>query len=143
MKNITKIAAVVLLLGVFSSCTKGDKWKKDSKKDKAQYYYSTDFKQSNQAILGLDVKTIDVLYSTFFYEGKVLKYKMVAEKYADKKSEVLAYEEGVADVNKDLHITFKPQSTSSYTGHFENDKKNYKVSILGEEHGELNFILKK
>jgi hypothetical protein len=54
----------------------------------------------------------------------------------------LVYEEGVANVDDDLNILFIPDSnpTGSYTGYFQNDKKNFKVSLPEVYNREINFL---
>tara|TARA_Y100000385_G_scaffold267140_1_gene302997 strand:+ start:2986 stop:3156 length:171 start_codon:yes stop_codon:yes gene_type:complete len=54
----------------------------------------------------------------------------------------LVYEEGVANVDDDLNILFIPDSNpnSFYTGYFENDKKNFKISLPEVYNREINFL---
>lgn len=99
--------------------------------------------------MGVDIDDIDLLYTVFFYEGKTLKFKLVAEEMIavseKEKGNVLAYTEGIAQVDKDLNILFVGDTgtSSSFSGYFENEKKNHKAIIPGLENRELNFILKK
>ena len=72
----------------------------------------------------------------FFSKKKVWRYKLVIESFyiqydIDRSYKALVYEEGVANVDDDLNILFIPDSnpTGSYTGYFENNKKNFKVSL--------------
>ena len=148
------LSALFILLFIFtlSSC---DKWK-EKEKD-AYYYYSTDFKSDNlksgsRTILNINIDDIDILYTVFFHERKVWKYKLVAESSeiqnrSDKSDNILAYEEGVAQIDGDtiggdLNILFIPDSnpSDSYSGYFENDKKNFKVSLPGLYNREINFV---
>ena len=151
MKKVTLVSLGFLLALGFTSCGKWD----GKKKDKADYYYSEDYRDAEGTILSIDVAEIDVLYSAWWYEGKTLKYKLVAEEEGEKTEscygckedygKVLAYEEGRADVDDQLNITFVPDKnpTETYTANFENKKNNYKVYLPGLETRELNFILKK
>lgn len=130
-----------------SSC---DKW--EEKEKDAYYYYSTDFKSDNlksgsRTILNINIDDIDILYTVFFHERKVWKYKLVAESSeiqngSDKSENILAYEEGDANVDDDLNILFIPNSnpSDSYSGYFENDKKNFKVSLPGLYNREISFL---
>ena len=143
------LTALFILLFVFtlSSC---DKWKEKEKE--AYYYYSTDFKSDNlksgsRTILNINIDDIDILYTVFFHERKVWKYKLVAESSeiqngSDKSENILAYEEGDANVDDDLNILFIPNSnpSDSYSGYFENDKKNFKVSLPGLYNREISFL---
>lgn len=140
MKTLTTLFTLAILFSI-SSC---QKWSKE-KKEKASFYYSTDFKTGEGTVMDVDVKDIDYLYTAFFYEGKALKYKLVAErKTPDQKNEVLAYQEGDAVVDESsLEIQFKPNSGVSFTGAFENEKKLHKATIPGLELRDLNFVLKK
>lgn len=140
MKTLTTLFTLAILFSI-SSC---QKWSKE-KKEKASFYYSTDFKAGEGTVMDVDVKDIDYLYTAFFYEGKALKYKLVAErKTPDQKNEVLAYQEGDAVVDESsLEIQFKPNSGVSFTGAFENEKKLHKATIPGLELRDLNFVLKK
>lgn len=140
MKTLTTLFTLAILFSI-SSC---QKWSKE-KKEKASFYYSTDFKTGEGTVMDVDVKDIDYLYTAFFYEGKALKYKLVAErKTPDQKNEVLAYQEGDAVVDESsLEIQFKPNSGVSFTGAFENEKKLHKAIIPGLELRDLNFVLKK
>ena len=93
------LSALFILSFIFSlsSC---DKWEE---KD-AYYYYSTDFKSDNLksgsgTILNINIDDIDILYTVFFHERKVWKYKLVAESSeiqnsSNKSDKVLAYQEG-------------------------------------------------
>ena len=136
MKKLLFLTLILSTVVSVSSCIKCD-----DKDRKSKDYYSVDFKDLENDILGIDVADIDVLYSSFYYEGKTLRYKLVAEE-ADN---VLAYEEGQAVVDSDLNITFVPDAnpTEVYHGYFENDKKNYLVSLPEMETRELKFVLKK
>jgi len=130
-----------------SSC---DKWEENEKN--AYYYYSTvfkpvDLKSNAETILNINIDDIEILYTVFFQEKKVWKYKLVIESFEiqndiDRSDKVLVYEEGVANVDEDLNILFIPDSnpTSSYTGYFENDKKNFKVSLPEIYNREINFL---
>ena len=145
------LSALFILSFIFtlSSC---DKWEKKEKD--AYFYYSTDFKlvdlkSGAGTVLDINVDDIDVLYTVFFYERGIWKYKLVAEtsdtqKGSDKSDEVLAYEEGEANVDGDLNILFIPDSnpSGSYSGYFENDKNNFKVSLPGLYNREINFLEK-
>lgn len=129
-------ALFILSFITLSSC---EKW--EDKEKEAYYYYSTDFKpvdlKSNaETILNINVNDIEILYTVFFQEKKVWRYKLVIENLdiqndIDRSDKVLVYEEGVANVDDGLNILFIPDSnpTGSYTGYFENDKKNFKVSL--------------
>ena len=140
-------ALFILSFITLSSC---DKW--EDKEKEAYYYYSTDFKpvdlKSNaETILNINVDDIEILYTVFFHEKKVWRYKLVIENFDiqndfDKSDKVLVYEEGVANVDDDLNILFIPDSnpTGSYTGYFENDKKNFKVSLPEVYNREINFL---
>ena len=124
----------------------------EDKEKEAYYYYSTDFKpvdlKSNaETILNINVDDIEILYTVFFNEKEVWRYKLVIENFdiendIDKSDKVLVYEEGVANVDDDLKILFIPDSnpTSSYTGYFEIDKKNFKVSLPEIYNREINFL---
>ena len=140
MRTLTVLCTLAALMSI-SSC---QKWSK-GKKEKASFYYSTDFKAGEGSIMDIDVKDIDYLYTAFFYEGKDLKYKLVAERgTSDKKNEVLAYQKGDAIVDESsLEIQFKPNIGEPFTGVFENEKKVHKATIPGLELRALNFILKK
>lgn len=143
------LSALFILSFIFtlSSC---DKW--EEKEKDAYYYYSTDFKSDNLksgsgTILNINIDDIDILYTVFFHERKVWKYKLVAESSeiqngSNKSDKVLAYEEGEANVDDDLNILFTPDSTpsGSYSGYFENDKKNFKVSLPGLYNREISFL---
>ena len=143
------LTALFILLFIFtlSSC---DKW--EEKEKDAYYYYSTDFKSDNlksgsRTILNINIDDIDILYTVFFHEKKVWKYKLVAESSeiqngSDKSENILAYEEGDANVDDDLNILFIPDSnpSDSYSGYFENDKKNFKVSLPGLYNREISFL---
>ena len=143
------LSALFILLFIFtlSSC---DKWK-EKEKD-AYYYYSTDFKSDNlksgsRTILNINIDDIDILYTVFFHERKIWKYKIVAESSeiqigSNKSDKVLAYEQGEANVDDDLNILFIPDSNPSvsYLGYFENDKKNFKVSLPGLYNREISFL---
>ena len=140
------LSALFILSFIFtlSSC---DKWEE---KD-GYYYYSTDFKSDNLksvsgTILNINIDDIDILYTVFFYERKVWKYKLVAESSeiqngSNKSDKVLAYEEGEANVD-DINILFIPDSnpSGSYSGYFENDKKNFKVILPGLYNREISFL---
>ena len=143
------LSLLVVLSFIFtlSSC---DKW---GKKQKDVYlYYSTDFKSvDSKSVLGtvldVNVDDIDILYTMFFHERGIWKYKLVAESSeisncSGNSDEVLAYEEGEANVDGDLTILFIPDSnpSGSYSGYYENDKKNFKVSFPGFYNGEINFL---
>ena len=140
-------ALYILSFITLSSC---DKW--EDKEKEAYYYYSTDFKpvdlKSNaETILNINVNDIEILYTVFFQEKKVWKYKLVAksseiQNRSDKSDNILVYEEGVANVDKDLNILFIPDSNPNgfYTGYFENDKKNFKVSLPEVCNREINFL---
>ena len=140
MRTLTFLFTFAILFNI-SSCKK---WSKE-KKEKASFYYSTDFKAGEGRVMDVDVKDIDYLYTAFFYEGKALKFKLVAERATvDQKNEVLAYQEGDAVVDESsLEIQFKPNSGVSFTGAFENEKKLHKATIPGLELRDLNFVLKK
>ena len=143
------LSALFILSFIFtlSSC---DKW--EEKEKDAYYYYSTDFKSDNLksgsgTILNINIDDIDILYTVFFHESKVWKYKLVAESSeiqngSNKSDKVLAYEEGEANVDDDLNILFIPDSnpSGSYSGYFENDKKNFKVSLPGLYNREISFF---
>jgi len=143
------LSALFILSFIFtlSSC---DKW--EEKEKDAYYYYSTDFKSDNLksgsgTILNINIDDIDILYTVFFHERKVWKYKLVAESSeiqngSNKSDKVLAYEEGEANVDDDLNILFIPVSnpSGSYSGYFENDKKNFKVSLPGLYNREISFL---
>ena len=143
------LSALFILSFIFtlSSC---DKW--EEKEKDAYYYYSTDFKSDNLksgsgTILNINIDDIDILYTVFFHERKVWKYKLVAESSeiqngSNKSDKVLAYEEGEANVDDDLNIQFIPVSnpSDSYSGYFENDKKNFKVSLPGLNNREISFL---
>ena len=145
-------AIIILSFITLSSC---DKW--EEKEKEAYYYYSNDFKSENlksgsRTILNINIDDIDILYTVFFHERKVWKYKLVAESFeiqnrSDKSDNILAYEEGVAHIDGDtiggdLNILFIPDSnpTGSYLGYFENDKKNFKVSLPGLYNREISFL---
>ena len=140
-------ALFILSFITLSSC---EKW--EDKEKEAYYYYSTDFKpvdlKSNaETILNINVNDIEILYTVFFQEKKVWKYKLVAksseiQNRSDKSDNILVYEEGVANVDKDLNILFIPDSNPNgfYTGYFENDKKNFKVSLPEVCNREINFL---
>ena len=143
------LSALFILSFIFtlSSC---DKW--EEKEKDAYYYYSTDFKSDNLksgsgTILNINIDDIDILYTVFFHESKVWKYKLVAESSeiqngSNKSDKVLAYEEGEANLDDDLNILFIPDSnpSGSYSGYFENDKKNFKVSLPGLYNREISFL---
>ena len=143
------LSALFILSFIFtlSSC---DKW--EEKEKDAYYYYSTDFKSDilksgSGTILNINIDDIDILYTVFFHERKVWKYKLVAESSeiqngSNKSDKVLAYEEGEANVDDDLNILFIPVSnpSGSYSGYFENDKKNFKVSLPGLYNREIIFL---
>ena len=143
------LSALFILSFIFtiSSC---DKW--EEKEKDAYYYYSTDFKSDNLksgsgTILNINIDDIDILYTVFFHERKVWKYKLVAESSeiqngSNKSDKVLAYEEGEANVDDDLNILFTPDSnpSGSYSGYFENDKKSFKVSLPGLYNREISFL---
>ena len=143
------LSALFILSFIFtlSSC---DKW--EEKEKDAYYYYSTDFKSDNLKsesgkILNINIDDIDILYTVFFHERKVWKYKIVAEaseiqNCSNKSDKVLAYEEGEANVDDNLNILFIPDSnpSGSHSGYFENDKKNFKVSLPGLYNREINFL---
>lgn len=149
MKKLITLSTLCLFILSFSACEKDKGWgKKESKED---FYYSTDYKEAEGEILGFPIEEIDQLYSVFFYEHKVLKYKLVLENKEsnnsscfDKCDEVLAWEEGQALVDDAFNITFVPDKDPSakYYGQFENEKKNYTVTLPSLETRELNFILK-
>ena len=140
-------ALFILSFITLSSC---DKW--EEKEKEAYYYHSTDFKpvdlkSNSETILNINVDDIEILYTVFFQEKKVWKYKLVAESSeiqnrSDKSDNILVYEEGVANVDDDLNILFIPDSNpaGSYTGYFENDKKNFKVSLPEVYNREINFL---
>ena len=140
MRTLTVLFTLAILFSI-ASC---QKWSKE-KKEKASFYYSTDFKAGDGNVMDIDVKDIDYLYTAFFYEGKALKFKLVAERATvDQKNEVLAYQEGDAVVDESsIEIQFKPNSGVSFTGAFENEKKLHKATIPGLELRDLNFVLKK
>ena len=143
------LSALFILSFIFtlSSC---DKW--EEKEKDAYYYYSTDFKSDilksgSGTILNINIDDIDILYTVFFHERKVWKYKLVAESSeiqngSNKSDKVLAYEEGEANVDDDLNILFIPVSnpSGSYSGYFENDKKNFTVSLPGLYNREISFL---
>ena len=140
-------ALFILSFITLSSC---EKW--EEKEKEAYYYHSTDFKpvdlkSSAETILNINVDDIEILYTVFFQEKKVWKYKLVAksseiQNRSDKSDNILVYEEGVANVDKDLNILFIPDSNPNgfYTGYFENDKKNFKVSLPEVYNREINFL---
>ena len=140
-------AIIILSFITLSSC---DKW--EDKEKEAYYYYSTDFKpvdlKSNaETILNINVNDIEILYTVFFQEKKVWRYKLAIENFdiqndIDKSDKVLVYEEGVANVDDDLNILFIPDSNPNgfYTAYFENDKKNFKVSLPEVYNREINFL---
>ena len=140
-------ALFILSFITLSSC---EKW--EEKEKEAYYYHSTDFKpvdlkSNSETILNINVDDIEILYTVFFQEKKVWKYKLVAESSeiqnrSDKSDNILVYEEGVANVDDDLNILFIPDSnpTGFYTGYFENDKKNFKVSLPEVYNREINFL---
>jgi len=140
-------ALFILSFITLSSC---EKW--EEKEKEAYYYHSTDFKpvdlkSNSETILNINVDDIEILYTVFFQEKKVWKYKLVAESSeiqnrSDKSDNILVYEEGVANVDDDLNILFIPDSNpaGSYTGYFENDKKNFKVSLPEVYNREINFL---
>ena len=140
-------ALFILSFITLSSC---EKW--EEKEKEAYYYHSTDFKpvdlKSNaETILNINVNDIEILYTVFFQEKKVWKYKLVAksseiQNRSDKSDNILVYEEGVANVDDDLNILFIPDSNPNgfYTGYFENDKKNFKVSLPEIFNREINFL---
>jgi hypothetical protein len=140
-------ALFILSFITLSSC---DKW--EDKEKEAYYYYSTDFKpvdlKSNaETILNINVNDIEILYTVFFQKKKVWRYKLVIENFdiendIYKSDKVLVYEEGVANVDDDLNILFIPDSNpnSFYTGYFENDKRNFKVSLPEIYNREINFL---
>ena len=142
-----KYLSTLFVVAVLFSITSCNKWTKDKKN--ASYYYSTDYKLNEGVIMGVDIDDIDLLYTVFFYEKKTLKFKLVAEEITTdsekEKGNVLAYTEGTAQVDKDLNILFVGETgtSSSFSGYFENEKKNHKATIPGLENRELNFILKK
>jgi hypothetical protein len=138
---------IVSFIFILSSCNKWEEKEKD-----AYYYYSTDFKSDNlksgsATILNINIADIDILYTVFFQEKGIWKYKLVAESSeiqnnSDKSDKVMAYEEGEANVDDNLNIIFIPNSNPgiSYPGYFENDKKNFKVSLAGMYNREINFL---
>ena len=140
-------ALFILSFITLSSC---EKW--EEKEKEAYYYHSTDFKpvdlkSNSETILNINVDDIEILYTVFFQEKKVWKYKLVAESSeiqnrSDKSDNILVYEEGVANLDDDLNILFIPDSNpaGSYTGYFENDKKNFKVSLPEVYNREINFL---
>jgi len=140
-------ALFILSFITLSSC---EKW--EEKEKEAYYYHSNDFKpvdlkSNSETILNINVDDIEILYTVFFQEKKVWKYKLVAESSeiqnrSDKSDNILVYEEGVANVDDDLNILFIPDSNpaGSYTGYFENDKKNFKVSLPEVYNREINFL---
>ena len=147
--------SIFFILSFIFSLSSCDKWEQKEQKEKdAYYYYSTDFKSDDtksgtESILNINVNDIDILYTVFFYESKVWKYKLVAESsdiqnHSNKSDKVLAYEVGEAKVDESLNIIFIPDSnpSSSYSGYFENKKKNFKVSIPGLNNREINFLKK-
>lgn len=141
-----KLLSITLLAVTTLSFFGCSKWKKD-KKD-ASYYYSKDYKLSQGEILGVDIEEIDMLYTVFFYEGKNLKYKLVAEKKVNdsNKNEVLSYEYGSVEVDKNYTLLFTPtvNGNTSYTGAFETkDKKAFDANLPDFEGRTLRFILKK
>jgi hypothetical protein len=154
MKKIVFPILLAVLALATVSCEKTDKKKKwDKEKTKADYYYSEDFKQAEGTILDLDISEIDYLYSVFFYEGKDLRYKLVAEQASNETcgeecekecTKVLAYEQGSAEVDDNLSISFIPDADpmNTYSGQFENEKKSYTVSLPGLSARDLNFIIK-
>ena len=107
-----KLLSIILLAVTTLSFFGCSKWKKD-KKD-SSYYYSKDYKLSQGEILGVDIEEIDMLYTVFFYEGKNLKYKLVAEKKVNdsNKNEVLSYEYGSVEVDK--NYTLQDYSEQNY-----------------------------
>ena len=142
--------SAIFILSLIFSLSSCDKW--EEKEKDAYYYYSTDFKSDNlksgsRTILNINIDDIDILYTVFFHEKKVWKYKLVAESSeiqngSDKSENILAYEEGDANVDDDLNILFIPNSnpSDSYSGYFENDKKNFKVSLPGLYNREISFL---
>ena len=147
--------SAIFILSLIFSLSSCYKW--EEKEQDAYYYYSNDFKSENlksgsMTILNINIDDIDILYTVFFHERKVWKYKLVAESSeiqnrSDKLDNILAYEEGVAHIDGDtiggdLNILFIPDSnsTGSYTGYFENDKKNFKVSLPEIFNREINFL---
>lgn len=144
------LSALIIFPLIFS-VTSCKKWEK--KKD-AFFYYSTDFKSDylksgNETILNININEIDILYTVFFHESKVWKYKLVAESSelqnsSNKSNEVLAYQEGKVIVDENLNILFIPDSnpSNSYSGYFENDKNNFKVILPGINIREINFLKK-
>ena len=104
-------ALFILSFITLSSC---DKWEEKE----AYYYYSNDFKSENlksgsRTILNINIDDIDILYTVFFQEKGIWKYKLVAESSeiqnnSDKSDKVLAYEEGEANVDDNLNIIFIP-----------------------------------
>ena len=140
-------AIIILSFITLSSCDK-----REDKEQDAYYYYSNDFKSENlksgtRTILNINIDDIDILYTVFFHERKVWKYKIVAESSeiqigSNKSDKVLAYEQGEANVDDDLNILFIPVSnpSGSYSGYFENDKKNFKVSLTGLYNREISFL---
>ena len=140
-------ALFILSFITLSSC---EKW--EEKEKEAYYYHSTDFKpvdlkSNSETILNINVDDIEILYTVFFQEKKVWKYKLVAESSeiqnrSDKSDNILVYEEGVANLDDDLNILFIPDSNpaGSYTGYFENDKKNFKVSLPEVYNREIHFL---
>ena len=140
---------ILPFLFTMSSCDKCEKKEKD-----AHYYYSTDFKNSDsrsggETILDINITEIDILYTVFFYEDKIWKYKLVAESSdiqnsSAKSNVVLAYEEGESNTDDDLNILFVPDSnpSGSYSGYFENNKSNFKASLPGINDREINFLEK-
>jgi hypothetical protein len=143
------LSALFILSFIFtlSSC---EKWKKKEKD--AYFYYSTDFKPVDLksgagTILNINIDDIDILYTVFFYERKVWRYKLVVENSdiqngSDKSDKFLAYEEGEANVDGGLNILFIPDSnpSDSYSGYFEKDKEHFKVSLPGLYNREINFL---
>ena len=138
-------ALFILSFITLSSC---EKW--EEKEKEAYYYHSTDFKPvdlKSSAETILNINDIEILYTVFFQEKKVWKYKLVAksseiQNRSDKSDNILVYEEGVANVDEDLNILFIPDSNPNgfYTGYFENDKKNFKVSLPEVYNREINFL---
>jgi hypothetical protein len=141
--RVLSILFIATAVFTFTSC---EKWKKE--KDDASYYYSTDFKEAQGTIMGVEIAEIDHLYTVFFYEGKDLKYKLVAEKNGQEseKGDVLAYEFGSADVDESYNILYSPtlNGSTDYSGAFDTkEKKKFTVTLPGLDSRELHFILKK
>lgn len=139
-----RVLSTLTILFLLFSITSCDKW--DKKEKETSFYYSTDYKNGDGVVLGVNVAEIDALYTVYFYEGKTLKYKLVAESFENEKGDnVLAYEEGLAGVDDNLRIKFTPQlgTNQSYSGYFENQKKNFKATLPGLNSREINFDLKK